>query len=42
MVQYLSVVYDSKDKAGVLDRNVSCIQANAFRQIKMFLHSREN
>jgi hypothetical protein len=42
MVQYLSVVYDSRDKVGVFDRNVSHIQANAFHQIKMFLHSREN
>jgi hypothetical protein len=54
MVQYLSVVYGSRDKAGVFDDilyhflcclvedNVSRIQANAFRQTKMFLHVREN
>jgi hypothetical protein len=54
MVQYRSVVYGSRDKAGMFDDvlyhflcclvedNVSCIQANAFRQMKMFLRAREN
>jgi hypothetical protein len=54
MVQYLREVCGSRDKAGMfdgvlyhflrrlVDDNISTLQANAFRQTKMFLHAREN
>jgi hypothetical protein len=54
MVQYLSAVYGSRDKAGVFDvvfyhfscrlieDNVSRIEANAFCPMKMFMRAREN
>jgi hypothetical protein len=54
MVQYLSVVYGSRDKMGMFDgvlyhflrclieNNVNRIQANTFHQMKMFIRVREN
>jgi hypothetical protein len=54
MVQYMWVVWDSRDKAGMFDDtlyhfsrrfvedNVSRLQANVFSQTKMILRAREN
>jgi hypothetical protein len=54
MVQYLRVVYGSRDKAGMFDGilyhfsrclvedNVNHLHANTFHQMKMILHAKEN